>query len=459
MAKKYSLKFWIIFWTISAILLAGFYIALEIKNKGLSSVTDNLPIGGQYKAAGAFVDYFLRDDKERTFLVLFQNNMEIRPGGGFIGSFGILKVKNGKIQDLQIHDTGNFDGRIPDTIEPPYPMKEALHIPSWKFRDSNYSPDYLTNVAKAKEFYYMGQGQEQFDGVIAITSNVLLSFLKVTGPVEIPGYPGTYGDENAVITLEYQVEKAYYEQGIAKGERKSVMNDLGKVILEKVMSLNATEKFKLIGIITEDLQRKDIQLNFNDATLQSWVEKENWGGIIDQNWKQNYLMTSDANLGAYKSDYYVKRSIDYTVNLSQEKPTAKLAITYTHTATQKDWMTKDYLTYLRVYVPKDSWLTAEKNFGNTQYGSELGKDYFGAIVTVPLGTTKTVEIEYTLPALTPEDVSSNRGEPKDIAENYNLKIQKQPGINDVPVVLHVIGKDGKKKDYSYIMNSDIILDK
>lgn len=445
MAKKHSVKFWIIFWAISALLLVGFYFALQIKNKGLSSVTNNLPISGEYKAAGAFVDFFTRDDKERTFLVLFQNNMEIRPGGGFIGSFGILKIKNGKILELKIHDTGNFDGRIPDTILPPYPMKQTLNIPSWKFRDSNYSPDYPTNVKKAEEFYYMGQGQEQFDGVIAITTNVLTSFLKVTGPVEIPGFPGTYGDENAIIALEYQVEEAFWRQGITRGERKTVMNQFGKVILEKVSSLSMSEKFKLIEIITDDLNKKDIQLYFKDATLQSWVEKENWGGIVDQNWKGDYLSTSDANLGAYKSDYYVKRSLDYTVDLSQEKPMAKLAITYTHTAKEKDWMTRDYLTYLRVYVPQGSWLVSEKDFGDAQFGSELGKDYFGSIVTVPLATSKTVEINYTLP--------------QEMAENYSLKIQKQPGINDVPVAVHVIGKDGQKKDYSYTMNSDIVLDK
>lgn len=444
MAKKYSLKFWIIFWTVSALFLAGFYFALRIKNNGLEKAAEILPIGDEYKSVAHFADYLLKkDNREKTFLLLFQNNLEIRPGGGFIGSFGILKLKNGEVMALEIHDTGNFDARIPDTIEPPYPMKEILRIKSWKLRDSNFSPDFSVNARKAEEFYYLGQGQEKFDGVIAITANVLTSFLKATGPVEIPGYPGTYGDENAIISLEYQVEKAFEEQGIERGERKSVMNDLAKVILGKVFELSSSQKIKLAKIIYEDFNQKDIQLYFKDPQLQAQAEKSGWSGEVNGNWKNDYLMAVDANLGAWKSDYYVKRSLDYAIDLSGENPKAVLKITYNHTAEQKDFMTKDYLTYLRVYVPEGAWLGNSKNFDNARFGNEFGKKYFGAIVKVPLGTTKTVELEYVLP--------------KEIARDYNLKIQKQAGINDVPIEIHLVKAEGEKQSYQFMMNSDIIM--
>ncbi len=446
MAKKYSLKFWIIFWTVSVVLLVAFYFILQIKNSGSKPVMNYLPVEQKYKAVSLFADYFLvKDDQERIFLLLLQNNMEIRPGGGFIGAFGILKIKNGKITEFQIHDTSNFDGRIPDTLSPPYPMKETLRINSWKLRDSNWSPDFPVNAKKAEEFYYLGQGQEQFDGIIGITANVLTSFLKVIGPIQIEGYPGTYDSEKAIINLEYQVEKAFEEQGIARGERKSVMNDLTREILKRVFAMSNVQRLKLLGIINEDLNRKDIQLYFKDEKLEKAAIEAGWGGLIDKNWKHDYLMLIDANLGAWKSDYHVKRSLDYAVDLSGEKPKAVLKITYNHTAKQKDFMTNDYLTYARVYTPNRSWLTGRKNFDDVKFVEDLGKKYYGATVKVLLGESKTVELEYDLP---PE-----------IVENYNLKIQKQAGVNDVPVSVSIIQKNGQKKNYTYIMNSDIILDK
>ena len=452
--KKYSLKFWFLFWTTSVIFLGGWYLYWNTRGQGISStvseVMNFLPIDSaqkkEYQALANIGDYFLKKDgEEKKFLILFQNNMEIRPGGGFIGAFGIVKIKNGKIISMETHDLSNFDGRIPDTVEPPYPMKETLGIKSWKLRDSNYSPDFETNAKKAEEFYYMGQGQEQFDGVIGVTANMLTSMLKVTGPIEIEGYPGTYASENAIIALEYQVEKAFEDQGIERGERKSVINDLAKEIEKRIPDFSTSQKIELAKILIEDLNKKDVQLNFKDENLQNIVGNAGWSGNVDQKWSKDYLMTVDANLGAFKSDYYIKRSMDYTVDLTSEKPAVKLRITYEHTAKQKDWMTRDYLTYLRVYVPERSWFISGINFDSPHFGNELGKKYFGAIVKVPIDTSKTVELNYSLP----ENIN---------ADQYALEIQKQAGINDEPVSVHIINKDGQKKNYDYNMNSDLIIE-
>lgn len=444
--KRHSLKFWITFWSIAGLFILGWFLFWQIRNKGFESVVDNLPVNDKWKTLTGMADYLLEsDDKEKIFMILFQNNMEIRPGGGYIGSFGVVKVKNGKVSDMQIHDLSNFDGRIPDTEIPPYPMKETLHINSWKLRDSNFSPNFPTNAEKAEYFYKLGQGQENFDGVIGITANVLTSLLKATGPVEIEGYPGTYADENAIITLEYQVEKGYYDQGIQKGERKSVMSGLAKEIINKIFSLNTSQKLDLMKIILNDLEKKDIQIYFKDSDLQKRIEAVNWSGETDQNWKDDYLMTSDANMGAFKSDYYVKRSLEYSIDLSKDIPSAELKITYQHTAQQKDWMTRDYLSYLRVYVPEGSWMTDSQNTGEMKFGKELGKTFFGSLISVPIGQTKTIRFNYTLP--------------KDFKDKlYDFKIQKQAGINDEPVKLHITDKDGIRKDYEFTMNSDMNLD-
>lgn len=451
MSEKHSTKFWIIFWSISILFLIGWYFFLQVKNRNFQMVEtaiDFLPVGQEdkieWKALSAFADWALKkDDQEKTFLILFQNNMEIRPGGGFIGAFGILKIKNGQVLEMQTHDLSNFDARIPNGIPTPYPMWETLRVKDWKLRDSNFSPDFAVNARKAEEFYYLGQGQEKFDGIVGVTTNVLTSFLKATGPVVIEGYPGEYGDENAVLALEYQVEKGFDDQGVPRGDRKVIMNDLAKAIIQKVLTLSNAQKLELAQIIMEDLGKKDIQLYFHDSNLENEAVKAGWSGTVDQNWNKDYLDVSDANLGAYKSDYYVKRSFDYSIDLSKDAPEAVLKITYNHTGKQKDWMTKDYVDFVRVYAPNGAWLQNESAFGKVIYGSDLNKKSFGALIFVPLGATKTFEFRYILP--------------KELKDNYDLKIQKQAGINDAPVAVHVVGNNGNIKDYGFVLNSDKVL--
>jgi len=452
MPKRQSAIFWFYFWMLSAIFLTGWFLYWNTFNQGTSAtigkIINLLPIEWEqkreYQALVKLGDYFLGKNKEeKTLLVLFQNNLEIRPGGGFLGAFSVIKIKNGNIVSMEMHDLSDFDTQIPNVIESPYPIKEIMRTTFWKMRDSNFSPDFTVNAQKAQDFYYLGQGSQYFDGVIGITANTLTSMLKVTGPVSIEGYPGTYDSENAIIALEYQVEQAFDDQGIPREKRKSVINDLAKEIEKRIFLLSTYQKIELAKILIQNLKQKDIQLYFKDAALQKIVEDANWSGEVDQQWASDYLMIIDANLGAFKSDYYIKRSVDYTITLLKNNPIAHLKITYEHTAKQKDWMTRDYLTYLRIYVPDNSWFISGSNFDNPQFGKEFNKKYFGAIVKVPIGTTKTVEISYAIP--------------EELTQNYILKIQKQAGINNEPVNAHVIRENGSKNDYSYIMNNDLII--
>jgi len=451
MKKNNSNRNFIIFWIIAILFLTGWYFFWQARTKGISSVVsggflDMLPMDAEkkekLKTIGYFADYLMtEDDQEKTFMILFQNNMELRPGGGYIGSFGILKVKNGKITLLQTHDLSNFDGRVPDGIEPPYPMKETLNISSWKLRDSNWSPDFFENAQKAEEFYIMGKGGEKFDGIVAINTDVLTSFLKVTGPVEIEGYPGTYDSENAVINLEYQVEQGAYDQGAKRGDRKAIMGPLASSIIKKASALDNSEKIKLAEILLEDLNKKDIQLYFKNPNLENRAVLAGWSGEIDRNWNNDYLMLVDANMGSLKSDYFMKRSFEYKVDFSGDVPKAQLKITYDHTGKTKDWMTSDYLTYLRVYTQNGSWLQDKKNVGDVKFVEDLGKKYFGSIVTVKLGQSKTIEFDYDLP--------------KDITyEDYNLLIQKQSGVSDVPGKITIIDKNGKEKIFDITLAGD-----
>jgi hypothetical protein len=440
---------------LSALFLSGWFLYWEAKHQGFGSVGEiasKLPFSADMKndtqALGFLADAVLRTDGvEKTYLILFQNNLELRPGGGFIGSFGILKIRDGHVTEFTTHDTGNFDGRISDSVVPPYPMKETLNIPSWKLRDSNWEPDFKTNADKAVEFYQMGGGEERFDGVVGVTAQVLSSVLAVTGPVEVPGFPGSYGSENAVIDLERQVEQSYIDQGIDFGERKSVLGLLGGQIIERVKSLPPQDLLKLFQVMIGDLGRKDIQLSFADEQLEASVLAAGWGGAFDAKWSDDFLMAVDANLNAWKTDSVMKRSMRYEVDLSGEVPKARLSIRYENTATEKTFMVKDYQSFLRVYVPAGSFVRSMEG-GATEpvYGSFMGKKYAGTLVQVPLGGRKDIVMEYDLPKELDRDF-------------YDLKIARQAGTGDNPVTLSIIGKDGSKTEKEIVLDRDFVLSK
>lgn len=449
---KKPIKKLIIFWAIALPLLLGWFVFWQIKNENFSFFKKFLgliPIEKQTKneirTAADIVEYLSKkDDQEKIFLLLFQNNMEIRPSGGYMGSFGILKIKNGSIVSIEAHDTNIFDGRVPDGTPTPFPMPELLNIKDWKMRDSNWFPDFKESAQKAEGFYKAGQGQENFDGIIGINAVVLPSVLEITGPVSVDGYENDFNSENAMINLEHAVEKGYKDAGVKHADRKNILKSMSGILSEKVKNLSLSKKFELLKAIEGDLNQKDIQLFFRDAVLQQKIEEISWAGKVNADWKQDYLMINDANLGALKSDLKIKREIEYNLDLSQEKPLANLKIKYIHTGKIKDWMTNNYQGYLRVYVPNGSWLEESVNVGEKRFTEEYNKKVFGFIIKAPMDKTTEIELRYTLP----ENIKS---------QPYNLLIQKQSGVENVPVKIHIKDKFGMEHNYTLNLTKDYIL--
>lgn len=454
MLHKMSKKTIVIIIVIILFLSAGWYVFVLLKNdprqlfNAVYNTSRVMPIGDEYGTALELAHYLLQeDDRVRIYMILLQNNMELRPGGGYIGSFAIIKVKNGHVIEHAVHDTANFDGRIPDSLEPPFPMKETLHIPSMKLRDSNWMPDFASNARVAESFYQLGGGQEEFDGIFAVNATVLDTILDITGPITLDQYGTTFKSGDAVMALEYQVEQGYKDQEIKKGDRKVVMNDLLAQIVSRVRDMSVREKLALVDRFIGTLTSKDIQLYFDDAQITQMIGAVGWNGQIDEMWKKDYLMVVDANLASYKTDHVMKRAINYDIDLSGTIPQAVVTIHYENTAKQKDWKTNDYQTYVRIYTPKDTWFTDVSDCVLApQYGVKYEKRYIGCLVHVPLGTKKDVVVRYNLP------IEIKNQYP------YDLKIQKQSGVHNVPVTISVHEPGvSQAKGYSLLMDEDIVL--
>lgn len=386
------------------------------------------------------------DGVTRSYLVLLQNSFELRPGGGFLGQYAVIKVKDGDIVSAVVEDANLLDQRINVKVTPPWPLTKIMQIKRWKFRDSNFSPDFPTNADKAQYFCRLGGcGGSNFDGVFAINGDVLNHILEITGPITPAGYSTTFTSSDATLVLEEKVEKAYLGDDVpaeAKQNRKTIMKRLAAEILDRITTLNNIPK--MVEFSQTELRDKNIMLWFKDPTLQSLVESVHWDGSVSKDWTGDYLMVVDANLGALKTDYYVKRSLDYTVDWTGEHPVATLLYTYNHTAPYGDWRTSDYHTYTRTLAPAGSTFLERHLIGGVQTSEGFGKTIFGYKVDVLIGHNQTVMLKYQLPDSIQPD-------------NYQLLIQKQSGIGNIPVTVRLKTKDGKETVQEATLAKDLKL--
>lgn len=449
---------WIAVGVVVLLVVGILYIKNNSKEFAISSlnvfqkVTKILPISPDTKKEVEVVNdlvakYTAQDNVERTFLLLLQNNYEIRPGGGFLGQYAVVKVKNGEVVSTKFEDANILDQSINAKVTPPYALTRKLQIKKWKFRDSNFSPDYPTNVEKALYFYRLaGRGSgEQFDGVIAVNADVFNHVLELTGPITPSGYNTTFTKDDGARKLEEVVEKAYLGENVsaeAKQARKNIMKVLTSELSTKLMTLGNIPKIAELGL--EELRNKNVMIWIRDEAIQKKIAEVKWDGAVNQTWDKDYVMFVDANLGGLKTDYHVYRSIDYTVDFTTGgKPFATAVYTYNNKAPRADWQTTDYHTFVRLYVPKGSVYKDRFMINAVTNGEDLGHYFMGGYVDAAIGQGDvTTTLKYELPdTIKPE--------------GYELLIQKQSGIKPLPVHIKLITPNGTFEQESEIIHDTI----
>ncbi|MFH0805942.1 MAG: DUF4012 domain-containing protein, partial [Patescibacteria group bacterium] len=271
---------------------------------------------------------------EKNYLLLFQNNLELRPSGGYLGAFGIIKVENAKIKSFEMHDTNMFDHFGTVQTEPPQPIKDYLKVNNWQMRDGNWSPDFPTAAQQVEYFYHLQGGQEEFNGIIGINATVLLSLLNLTGPIYLADFDKTFKAKDALYQIEYEVEQGYAQRGISYGQRKTALKILVKEILNKITEKDIQEQVELKDLLLKELKQKNIIIFLKNIEDQEIIANLNWAGKIDKFYPYDYLMINEANLSARKSNAFIKRSAEYQVDLTKDRPEVTLKIEYNHQGEQ-----------------------------------------------------------------------------------------------------------------------------
>lgn len=370
-----------------------------------------------------------------SYLILLQNNNELRPTGGFIGTYGVLEINLGDIVKLETHDTYHLD--MPASlnknfnITPPDPLKAYLGVDKWFMRDGNWSPDWPISAKKIQWFYEeemkaANRGSEvmDFSGVIAITPEIITDLLYIVGPIEIDGK--TYDKDNFIDVLQYEVEMAFREEGISEWDRKLVIGEILKELKIKLFNLPSNRWMELADIFKKNISEKNILVYLNNEYDQKISADLNWGGEIKDS-LCDYLMVIDANLAAYKTDRVMDKRIKYFLN---EEPNgkfkARVEIIYKNNG-WFDWQTTRYRTFTRVYIPRDSVLVNSSGIMNSSVVSakdqevKFPKSYFGGFISIEPKEEKSLIFEYYLPKEISDNIIKNN--------NYSLVLQKQSGSN------------------------------
>ena len=402
----------------------------------MQKLTSDLPVIrqkiNQARTILPLIPSFIAQDSKKTYLLLFQNSAEIRPTGGFIGSYGLLTFDQGKLLDFNVEDIYSADGQLKGYVEPPEPIKEFLGQNTWFFRDSNWDPDFTVSAQRA-EWFLNKTTNRKVDGVIAVNLPAVKELLKATGPIDLPDYNEEITADNLFERAEYRSEIDFFP---GSTQKKDFLGALSREIFEKAQNASGADLLKFVQALEAGLVQKQVLIYLHDKPSQRILLEENWAGAIYQPSLKtvdnrpvltDYSYLVEANLGINKANYFLKRDIKQQLTIFKNKEILAITnINYHNQSPAAAWPGGIYRSYLRQYIPlgsklvsvkiDDKKLDIKKDIDQTVAS---GKTVIGFPVTVPVKNSLDVEITYRIPG---------KLEFKNNQSRLAIVIPKQPGI-------------------------------
>ncbi len=404
------------------------------------------------------IEIFGNGGPHRT-LVLLQNNDEVRPTGGFIGSFLNLEMQKGYVTSLKLEDVYDMDGQFKEVIQPPEEIKALTN--RWFFRDSNYSPDFRISGEKAIWFYGKERG-EKADTVIAVNQDLLGKILEITGPIELPQLGAPMTAENYREVLTYMVET----KRSGADDPKKILKDMLPAVQKRLFQSNNMSGLQ--DIILEGVIQKNI-LGFSKNTLtQNFFEILGADGVVKNNVNnekeaaaipsEDYLNIITTSTGGNKSDAYMTQEISHdTVIEKGGEVYDQLTLRRTHTwsgATEKKWrsLLKPFnfvdfpehflsifgkganIVVIRAYLPNGSEILPDAPSDTAlaiHHDPDMNRDYVTFTMSTNPGQTSVTKIRYKLPFKLSNILTNT----------YALNVQKQPGARPSQLTKRIFFND------------------
>ncbi|HLO31262.1 MAG TPA: DUF4012 domain-containing protein [Anaerolineales bacterium] len=444
-----------------------------LKLDGLSPLTRSvieqhvdpwLPVLDEGLKIGMALPHFLgaASDGPKTYLLVAQNEDELRPTGGFITAVGTVVIQNGQVLRLTFADSGDLDNWDRPYPLAPWQLEQYMNSPVLILRDANWFPDFPTSALYVESLYAY-RNSHSVDGVIAFDQHMLVLVLEALGPINVEGAYNPI-DAGNVITYMRSAKSPPDGQPVPEGwSRKGFIDKITGAMLQKIFQGQAISWQELGSAFFRGLNQDHLLLQLDDPTLADVIARHGWNGAIRPE-DGDYLMVVDANVGFNKTNAVVQARLSYDVDLTDPAhPVSTLTVAHQNNASDEvpclQWggqrlvgqenypLDACYWNYMRVYAPSgtqllnatpqkvpDEWMVLNHGVdGPVDVLEEEieGLQAFGTLMVVPGGGSLMTSFQFGLPA----EVLHISPDGKQI--NYSLKIKKQPGTLAIPITIRV----------------------
>lgn len=267
---------------------------LEIAKKYLSTINNNFE---------TFLNIFWHK-KRKKYLIVFQNNDEIRPTWGFMWSVWIIEIFRWKIEKFEKKDIYALEWDVKKNYYwkvKPITWVDLLSERLW-LRDANSYIDFWKS-SKAIN-YFMKKWWYDIDWIIYINQKLILEIIKEVWEVNFKKYNTKINNKNFSEIISLLVE-AKVTKKATLDTPKQVLFDFSNILFEKIN--NKKNYFKVWKIILNNLISRDIVFYSFDKKENTFLNKLNISWKFDYKKQIDFIYPFFISVWWNKSDRFIKR--------------------------------------------------------------------------------------------------------------------------------------------------------
>lgn len=337
----------------------------------------------------------------RRYLILTQNPDEVRPTGGYIGTYGLLSASGGHIELLQYGAGGEWSLAHPRAAIPPkdapFVFQYATPPQQQTISNVNTSPDFAAAARLAAWFWQRG-GEKPVDGVLSLEPSVLARLVDVLGSVRVPAYHETVTAANVTQRMDYYTHGAP-SRGKSDAQRKDFIAELAHAVLARMLKVHGDQWLDAANALRAGLRQSEAMVWSADPQVQSAIARLGWDGTLPTTTGDFY---ADAEWEyAAKNGSGLLRTFAHTVTLRPDgSGSATTVMTLRNTYDAKHYANPDSLSYVTPYGPVGGVLDRSRSDAPLRNEPGMrGHPTAGWVRTAqPLGSTR-LRVTWDVPEL------------------------------------------------------------
>jgi Protein of unknown function (DUF4012) len=365
-----------------------------------------------------------------NYLIEVLDSTELRPGGGFIGNYGLMTLAEGRLSNAYITDTDLLDQpfiRSGNGI--PFPLAyrwfDIAHG-NWGLRDSNLDADFPTAARSAELLYKREGGDTPLQGVIAITPAFIQQALTITGPIVIPEYHQQVTPSNLIDLIHFhQLGKGVEgPDNIPSPDghsslRKRFIALLAQHFLTRIGHLSSSDYGSFVQLIINSVRTKDMQMYFSDSAAERLLLANQLAATL-QTPRGDDLFVVNTNIASNKANSLINSTLTDNVTIDSEgNATHHATLRYAWTRAGQNYGFALYRDYTRIYVPEGSVLQEQGGWQSQGSNSAFGHTVWAGFFTLLSGQIRTIRLTWLVPHVSIHDADGWL---------YQKTVQRQAGV-------------------------------